>query len=285
MKTISKISDEIKYNYLSPKIVGNYFIDYSKCIGHGTDGRVYKCNKDGSNQNIAVKVCKVYKRKRKFFKNYTQIWKNELKNCPYLLKIKDIIEVSKFRTGLVMDYYANGDLENYVKNNGPLNDQEAKFCLWQICKAIEYMHDNGYIHNDIKAENILISDEMDLFYLTDLSFVEKVSLINFDEDRVVRGTPLYMSPEKVIGDSYNYKSDTWSIGVLLFYLLSGRYPFYPKTETVVDLNKLIVDGKTSYVMPDNISFYAKQMIIYCLQKNPNIRYNIKQLLQAEWFYN
>jgi serine/threonine protein kinase len=96
----------------------------------------------------------------------------------------------------------------------------------QIIKAIAHCHAQGVIHRDIKAENIMINDQGQV-KLLDFGLSKNSEVC---KDREICGTPYYMAPEMILGDPYDTKVDVWSLGVMLYYTVSGHLPFNQRTQ-------------------------------------------------------
>ena len=131
---------------------------------------------------------------------------------------------------LVMEYVKGVELFEKItkRSDQKFSERTAAHYMEQLFKAINHCHANGVIHRDIKPENIMITDK------------NEVRLIDFGLSKIktkksmqtIAGTPLYMSPEVINGD-YGMESDVWSLGVLMYTLVSGYLPFYDRTTASV----------------------------------------------------
>jgi serine/threonine protein kinase len=283
--------------------LGKYYILKSELIASGGEGKLYKCLKKEcdvietelhfnkiwqiSTTKLLIKTIYTSKNKIAKLKKSVEMWE-KVKSHDNILDLIDHFQINPKKYAVIIPYFKNLDLETYIENYSCLKEIEAKICFWQICQGVNYVHKKGFIHNDIKPGNILIGDKMEQFFLTDFSFIES-DLKNLDHElpEFSNGTPLFMSPEKVSRVPYSYESDVWALGVTLFYLLFGQYPFYPPKNhfNILHLNKIICDMNSGFQFPKNIkvSHECKELILGCLQKCENHRWSLKQVLNCDWF--
>lgn len=145
------------------------------------------------------------------------------------LQHPNIIEVfDYFRHGgssyLVMEFVDGLDLAAVIERQAPLHPKTAAGIARQVCSALACAHGRGVIHRDIKPRNILISRE-GLVKLTDFGVAREVSGSDLTTAGVVIGTPYYMSPEQASGGTVTCSSDLFSLGILLYEMVTGRKPF------------------------------------------------------------
>ena len=162
------------------------------------------------------------------------------------------------------------------------SEQNAAIIMYQIFSSIKYCHDNGIIHRDIKAENIIVQDEKSLFVkLIDFGSCEILTANKLTSTYKV-GSPSYIAPEILNGEEYDYSCDIWSLGVLMYYLICGNKPFTGNTEE--EIYKAIKSNELKFKdkVWDNISNEAKNLIKSMLVKNKKKRININQALYSDW---
>ena len=182
---------------------------------------------------------------------------------------------------IVMEYAKGGELLSVIKENG-LNETQCKFYFMQIYSAIQYIHSQNVIHRDLKPENILFLDE------------EKTKLVLIDfgisgisngnnHDVIKAGTIKYMPPEMCEENNYssNVKIDMWALGIILYLLFYGKYPFDGKNLDQI-IERII---KKNLIFPKNkkISETLYKLINGLLQKNPEKRIDTSSDLFDEWF--
>jgi 5'-AMP-activated protein kinase catalytic alpha subunit len=149
----------------------------------------------------------------------------------------------------------------------------------QIAVAVRYCHKNSIIHRDIKLDNVLLDDD-DVCKLCD--FGVSRSLLPHKIVQEQCGTPAYLAPEIVKDEGYSgFKADVWSLGVLLYVLVSGIMPF--RASTVADLNKCILKGQFTFVSGIPLSSEIKDLISKMLTVNVEKRIDSSQVLSHKWF--
>lgn len=162
-------------------------------------------------------------------------------------------------------------------------ENEARDAIKAIIDAISYIHDMNIVHRDIKPENLLIkSKDLDLksLKISDFGlarFVKTEQMAN-----TTCGTPGYVAPEILMEKPYNKACDFWSIGVVLFILLSGTPPFFEdESQDLFDKIKTC-DYNFSESTWKNVSDEAKDLVSKILKADPNERYNTDQMMDHPW---
>ena len=179
---------------------------------------------------------------------------------------------------LVLEYLSGGDLAHYFKNDLPTKE-EAVHVMYQIIDAVKYCHKKSIVHRDIKLENILIDENMNI-KLTDfgLSVVKRHNEKFKDEV----GTARYTAPEILSGDGYNESVDVWGIGVILFLLLTGKYPFdgSNRKNIFTRISEKRIDYSHYDLDSDEIHLLKR-----LLCKNPRYRIKLDDITGTSWFVN
>lgn len=179
---------------------------------------------------------------------------------------------------LVLEYLSEGDLAHYFKNELP-SKEEAINIMRQIIDAVKYCHKKGIVHRDIKLENILIDENMNI-KLTDfgLSVLKRQNEYFYDEV----GTPRYTAPEILSGEGYNESVDVWGIGIILFLLLTGKYPFdgSNRKNIFTRISEKRIDY-SYYDLDDDEIHLLKRLLC----KNPRYRIKLDDITGTSWFSN
>ncbi len=210
-------------------------------LGAGAAGAVYLARHSLLDQPYAVKVLhEHYATDPRFTARFLREAKLAARlNHPNIVGVvtADHHEHSYY---LVMEYIEGPTLEDLVVQEGPLNPRRAVDYVRQILDALVYAHGKGVFHRDIKAENVLI-DPRDRARLVDFGLVMEVEQENrLTADNAVLGTPYYMPLEQWMSDPVDERADLYSTGVLLYYLLTGRFPF-PGDSPIQVLHRLNSD--------------------------------------------
>ena len=172
-----------------------------------------------------------------------------------------------------MEYAGHSSLHSYLKNKSgrKLKEDEGKYIFKQVVEGISYLHSKNVIHRDIKLENLLLDDNK-ILKIIDFGFsvcVKKEQKINN-----FCGTPTYMAPEIVSKKEYfGAPVDVWALGVLLYVLLCGTFPF--KAQEEKELYKKIIKG--TFDFPHHLSYGAKNLISKLLMYNPFDRLESKDV--------
>lgn len=188
-------------------------------IGRGGMGCVFKAYDSQLNRNVALKVVALSKTEEK---HHERFWR-EAKTMAQLrhnniVTIYDI-GINEDTPFFVMDFIKGESLDVYVKNKKPDINSIVKILI-QVGDAIHYAHKNGIIHRDLKPSNIMIENEQPKV----MDFGLAKTQTN-DSKTEILGTPLYMSPEQARGGNVDFRSDVYSLGATLYYVLSGVIPF------------------------------------------------------------
>lgn len=197
---------------------------------------------------------------------------------PAIIELKDFF-VTKDYLVLVLEFCAGGDLFARVTEKRGLREVEAKCIFKQILEGINYLHKLNIIHRDIKLENILIKEKGgDDIKISDFGMSRIVSRVHLATTQC--GTTEYTAPEVFLMKPYGTACDCWSLGILLYDMLSQETPFR-------DVDDIILSEKTGvpFVQPvwSSISEEAKDLITSLLCFDPDERWGCEQALQAPWF--
>jgi serine/threonine protein kinase len=180
---------------------------------------------------------------------------------------------------IVMEHMAGGDLQQFVKAKGHLSEGEARQVFHQIVEGVAVIHRNRILHRDLKLDNILLDAKYSKVKLCDFGICKVIKRGQVITDK--SGTPAYVAPEVIAGQGYEgYASDVWSLGVLLYALLVGTFPFL--AENLTDLNKVILTGAYQ-PPPSSVSASGKELISLMLTLMPSRRIKVKEILKHRWF--
>mmetsp|Transcript_24023 Transcript_24023/g.55465 ORF Transcript_24023/g.55465 Transcript_24023/m.55465 type:complete len:806 (-) Transcript_24023:2-2419(-) len=261
-------------------------------LGHGASGRVFECTCTDSDETFAVKV--VDMRHLRLSGGTDRVLKNLrrevkiLKSLPThanIVRMIDSLEKDEFFY-LVLELVGGGDLFSALMHRaGPrprLLEKEAAFVFSQLLEGLAFLHGRGVVHRDLKLENILIASETRdgqyVLYrvkITDFGLSKAIGSGLIEAHHSVVGTRRYAAPEILTGGTYDFRVDLWSLGVVLYILLVGRYPHdkptVVKQELIEDVVSRVDCGTTAKTILDGL-----------LRLDPTRRYSLDRLKEFRW---
>lgn len=258
-------------------------LEYISTLGSGSFGKV-KLFRDKQFQNLkyAIKILKKEGIPKHLYECLiTEI--NILRSLdhPNIIKYYDTYE-DDFFINIVMEYLGGDNLLKYItlKKYYNFGEKEMAIILRQLLKALSFCHSKGIVHRDIKPENILFAKNGDYSTLKLIDFGLATNVVKKEKKSV--GSPYYMSPE-IIKGKFGPKTDLWSVGVMLFYMLVGKFPF--EGESHAELFANIQNNKYDEISlkKARCSADAKNLVDKLLVKNEKKRYGIDEALSHPWF--
>ncbi len=267
-----------------PPIEQKYYRNIS-LLGKGTYGTVYLVQETTTKKFYANKKIKYLARSRY---DKTSII-NELRllachRCPFIINLHNAY-IKDGYLNFITEYAKKGDLSKMIKKNKVkgtlLKEKTIKKYLFELCLAVEYLHKNNVIHRDIKAANVFIS-KSNTVKLGDVGII-KVLQPAFKYANTNIGTPYYMSPELYKHQKYNTKTDIWSIGVLLYEMMTLRPPY--NAANIHDLKYKISNSKWTLSNKYRAIYSTDlcDLLEHILDNNQNTRFNISEILNHRYF--
>lgn len=194
----------------------------------------------------------------------------ELEN-PHIVSIYDIGEVDGNQY-LVMEYVDGMDLKQYIRKNFPLGYERVIEIMEQVLDAVKEAHKHNIIHRDLKPQNILI-DKKGNVKITDFGIAVVTAETTMTRTNTLLGSIHYISPEQARGELVTKQSDIYSLGIILFELLTGRVPYQGKSAVSIALKHY--SGKMPSVrsFDSNIPQSLGNIVLHATAKDPHERYN------------
>ncbi|XP_042342447.1 ribosomal protein S6 kinase-related protein [Plectropomus leopardus] len=180
---------------------------------------------------------------------------------PFIHNLQDCWQTQR-HLFIMCDYCSTGDLYTYWLLKGRFGEDEVRLFAAELGSALGFLHDLGIMHRDVKMENILLSDQGHL-RLSDFGLSRRLK--RGGRAFTICGTILYMAPEVLSGGPYNHAADWWSLGIMLFSLVTGEFPVPAEQDHTSMLNKV---KDFPYVLPDTFSSALILLLTELLCKNP-----------------
>jgi len=222
----------------------NYTFKHS--IGEGGMAIVYIAEHKTLNQPVAIKVLnKEFVHNDNIRKRFLSEARNIFKmSHPNIIKVTDLIDEGD-TVAFVMEYMEGQTLKEYLDTKGKLNDDEIKKLFVQMLDAVGYVHEQGLIHRDIKPSNFMISSK-GVVKLLDFGIAKNTDTTSADYTQTgtaqSMGTPMYMSPEQIKSTKdVTAQSDIYSLGVVLWQMVTGKKPYDTNTTSTFELQTKIVN--------------------------------------------
>ena len=258
----------------------------SKVLGSGAFGKVYRgYMKENPSVKVAIKVLE----KIKFAKHITII-KNEWKilrelDHPNIINYFGVYE-SKESVYIVTELWEGRELfQIYQKKKKIMNEYDAAVLMKTLIETMIHWHSNWIIHRDLKLENIMFSTEDESDYsnvrIIDFGLAAKVSKAS-EMMRKVVGSPYFTAPE-VFEEKYDEQWDVWSLGVILYVLLGGDYPYKAKTVSLLKETIEAQDLEFPYKQFGHLSYEVKDLLSRMIDRMPSARATLEEWLEHKWF--
>ncbi|KIK94821.1 hypothetical protein PAXRUDRAFT_33317 [Paxillus rubicundulus Ve08.2h10] len=252
------------------RVIGNYTL--GKVIGEGAYGKVRMGTHRLASTRVAIKQIP----KAMSASLTREIHHHRQLHHPHVTQMYEVI-ATESHIWIVTELCSGGELFDYLAEKGRLSEDETRMIFGQLCLAVAYLHDKGIVHRDLKLENVLL-DERCRVKLGDFGFTREYEKGVYME--TFCGTTGYAAPEVLQGKRYlGPEVDVWSMGVILFCLLTGTLPFDDDDEAI--MKKMVVRGE--YEDPEWLSQDARDLIRNILQSEPSKRLTISQILASPWF--
>ncbi|KAF6715873.1 Serine/threonine-protein kinase MARK2 [Oryzias melastigma] len=247
-----------------------------KTIGKGNFAKVKLARHVLTGKEVAVKIIdKTQLNSSSLQKLFREVRIMKLLNHPNIVKLFEVIETDK-TLYLVMEYASGGEVFDYLVAHGRMKEKEARAKFRQIVSAVQYCHQKCIVHRDLKAENLLLDADMNI-KIADFGFSNEFTLGNKLD--TFCGSPPYAAPELFQGKKYDGPEvDVWSLGVILYTLVSGSLPF--DGQNLKELRERVLRGK--YRIPFYMSTDCENLLKKFLILNPSKRGSLEQIMRDRW---
>ena len=256
--------------YIGKRLDGRYEI--LELIGIGGMADVYLADDITTGRKVAVKILKEEYLTNEDFKRR---FRNESKaiallSHPNIVKIYDVSFGERVQF-IVMEYVPGITLKEYIQQQGKVGWKETVHFTVQILRALQHAHDNGIVHRDVKPQNVMLLQD------------GTVKVMDFGIARFARengrtisekaiGSVHYISPEQARGEVADERSDIYSVGIVMYELLTGQLPFDGESPVAIALKQMQAEAKRPRELNPDIPEGLEEIVMRAMQKDPDLRY-------------
>ena len=289
LENIESLTFKIKSDFVFKQQIQKY--SYIKCLCSGVSSIVDLYNDNILPRQVAVK--KMYMKDNKIKGGEAETEKNNMMKIkvPTCIELYDIIVLENFRF-ICMEYADQKTLENKIlesqKEKYKINTNDIFDILVELLLGIYALNEKGYMHQDIKSENILLKKEIINGQLYEIAKLSEPGFSRKLDGQIGSknpcGTPYYLSPEIANDEEkYDFNCDIWSLGVVLFELITNKLPWYKEKINYKDFLKYIINNK-KMPLPENTDEKLKYLIQIMLKKDPERRATLKEIITLDFIY-
>eukprot|EP01123_Difflugia_compressa_P006035 TRINITY_DN18176_c0_g1_i1.p1 TRINITY_DN18176_c0_g1~~TRINITY_DN18176_c0_g1_i1.p1 ORF type:complete len:456 (+),score=79.70 TRINITY_DN18176_c0_g1_i1:78-1445(+) len=247
-----------------------------KVIGRGSFGKVMQVRHKETSKIYAMKTMRKGNIIAKNQVAHTKDEKHILQRIkhPFIVNLNYAFQ-TKDKLYMILDYVNGGELFWHLKKEGSFGEERSKFYAAEIASALFHLHQNGIIYRDLKPENLLLDSEGHIV-ITDFGLSKE---IRDTPTHTFCGTPEYLAPEVLLGTGHSYPVDWWSLGTLVYEMITGLPPFY--SEDKREMYGMILNK--DLIFPHDMSEEACDFLLGMLEKNPQDRLTPNEIQEHPWF--
>jgi tetratricopeptide (TPR) repeat protein/tRNA A-37 threonylcarbamoyl transferase component Bud32/TolB-like protein len=250
-------------------------------LGKGGMGRVYKVFDEKIKEKIALKLLKP---EISTDEAAIERFSNELRlsrkiSHRHVCRMFDLGEVDGTHY-ITMEYVSGEDLKSILRMMGPMSAGKVVLIAKQVCEGLVEAHRLGVVHRDLKPQNLMIDREGNV-RIMDFGIARSLKVKGLTGAGVVIGTPEYMSPEQIEGQDVDNRSDIYSLGIILYEMMTGRVPFEGDTFLSIAVKQKTVQPRNPRELNAQIPEDLNRLILHCLEKDRDRRYQKVEDIQAE----
>lgn len=265
---------------LSSKVYGGEYV-LGKVLGQGAYASVRQAQHTGTGHKVAIKI---FDKQRGNWENRKKQIMREVRlleqvQHPNVVNFYECIDAN-LHLYIAVELVDGGSMRQYLNRQAyrRLEETHVRRLFYQVCDGLSYLHERCIAHRDVKLENLLLDRSAEHVKVIDFGFAVQCASRE-QKLKCFCGTPSYMAPEMVMGREYSgFAVDVWALGVLLFVLLSGRFPFKGQTES--ELYSKIKRG--GFQFPDAVSQIPRRLIRGIMRLDHGSRPTAQQIMQHPW---
>lgn len=253
-------------------------------LGEGTYSKVKQASwnkEDGCTSKVALKIINKKTAPKDFLEKFLPREIEVMKKIkhPNLIRMFELFQISN-KLYFVLEWAGHGDLLQYVRLCGPLKEESCRQFFHQLCVGVQYLHDSGVVHRDLKCENILLTKKQ-VVKIADFGFARLIGAT--DVSKTYCGSAAYAAPELLQGIPYQGPiADLWSLGVILYIMACASMPFRDSSIKV-----LLKDQKEPLHIPSSqikdFSPTLKDLLSKTMAFDLIKRYNMSKMMNHAWY--
>ena len=257
-------------NILGTKLADRYLIE--ELVGVGGMCNVYRAFDAEALRTVAVKMLRdEYAADEEYLRRF----RNESRainalSHPNIVKIYDVV-LDAPNPYLVMEYVSGITLKEYIEQKKPISGRTAANIAGLVLTALQCAHENGIVHRDVKPQNIMVTEKGEVKVM-DFG----IARFAMSQSRTIDGNAIgsvhYISPEQALGGAVDQRTDIYSVGVILFEMLSGKLPFDGESPISVALQQVEQNPKTLRSLNPGVPVGLEQITLHAMAKDPDRRY-------------
>ena len=257
-------------NILGTKLADRYLIE--ELVGVGGMCNVYRAFDAEALRTVAVKMLRdEYAADEEYLRRF----RNESRainalSHPNIVKIYDVV-LDAPNPYLVMEYVSGITLKEYIEQKKPISGRTAANIAGLVLTALQCAHENGIVHRDVKPQNIMVTEKGEVKVM-DFG----IARFAMSQSRTIDGNAIgsvhYISPEQALGGAVDQRTDIYSVGVILFEMLSGKLPFDGESPISVALQQVEQNPKTLRSLNPGVPVGLEQITLHAMAKDPARRY-------------